>query len=127
MAGTISFVAGAAADVLPPPVGLSAKRSGTQHAENRGVAGRALPGPPIEGLREQPIMDAKGLTSTSTQGQSPGPSHKTSLIFERDENNGKMYLYIRDRRTGEEVLRIPRRILGDAEPQATGNCVDIRV
>jgi hypothetical protein len=126
MAGTISFMAGAAAEVLSTPVGSSAKRTGMQHAENRSVAGRAIPGQPTEGLRDQMALDAKGLAPAPSQGRSAAPANKTTMIFERDDS-GRMYLYIRDKRTGEEVIRIPRKILGDAEPKPSGSRLDIRV
>jgi len=127
MAGTISFLAGAPVEVLSPSAGSSANRSGMQHPGDHGVAGRAIARQPTQDLGGQPTLDAKGLAATAAQGEKAGPSSKTTLIFERDDKSGKMYLYIRDKRTGEEVIRIPRKILGDAEPQAAGSRVDIRV
>ncbi len=127
MAGTINFVAGAA-EVLPPPVGPSANRSGTQHAERRGAPDGSIPGQSTEGSRGQSAQAARVFATADARGQNAGLSNKTTLIFERDGDNGRMYLYIRDKRTGEEVMRIPSKVLDDAEPQPSPNCrVDIRV
>jgi uncharacterized FlaG/YvyC family protein len=128
MAGTISLVAGAAAEVLSPPDGSFAKRSGLQRAENRGLPKESMPGQATGSPRAESAQDGRGLASTVARGQNAGSSHKTMLIFERDDKSGKMYLYIRDKRTGEEVVRIPRKLLGDAEPEPeAGSRVDIRV
>ncbi len=127
MAGTINLVAGAA-EVLPPPVGSSANRSGTQHAERRGAPDRSIPGQSTEGARGPSVQAGKIAATADARGQNAGLSSKTTLIFQRDGENGRMYLYIRDKQTGEEVMRIPSKVLDDAESQPSpSRRVDIRV
>ncbi len=128
MAGTINLLAGAAAEVLPSPVGASLNRSATRRAESHSAPVTPLPRQPVESPSEQRAQVSSYPTPIPERAQTDGLAKRTTLTFERDLDNGKMYLYIKDKRTGEEVLRIPSKILKTVNPQAdTGHRVDVRI
>ncbi len=128
MAGTISMLAGAAAEVLPSPVGSSPNRSVTQRAESRSASVRSLPKQPVEGIPEKPAQDSRYPAAILERARSAGLGSRTTLMFERDVKDGRMYLYIKDKRTGEEEFCIPKKALETADPQpAPGHRVDVRI
>jgi uncharacterized FlaG/YvyC family protein len=128
MAGTISMLAGAAAEVLPPPVGSSPNRSGPQRSENRGAPESSAPKPPVEGIEEESAQHGKYLALLLERARNAGLANNTTLTFERDNLDGNMYLSIKDKRTGEEVIRIPKKYLENAAPhQGLGHRVDVRI
>ena len=128
MAGTISLLAGAAAEGLPSPVGASPNRSVAQRAENRSVPVRPLPEQPGEGLPVEPTQESIYPAAILERAQAAGLARRTTLTFERDIENGKMYVYIKDKSTGEEVIRIPNKILENASPQPEpDHQVDVRI
>jgi uncharacterized FlaG/YvyC family protein len=128
MAGTISLLAGAAAEVLPSPVGSSLSRSGPQRSEDRRAPERTAPKPPVEGIQEESFQDRKYLASLLEQARNAGLANSTTLTFERDDLDGDMYVSIKDKRTGEEVIRIPKKLLDSAVlHQGSGHCVDVRI
>lgn len=128
MAGTINLLAGAAAEVLPSPVGASPNRSVTQRAENRSAPVRPLPKQPVEDIPEQPAQDSLYPAAILERARSAGLANRTTLTFERDVENGKMYLYIKDKSTGADVIRIPNKILENANPQpGPSHQVDVRI
>ncbi len=128
MAGTINLLAGAAAEVLPSPVGASLNRSATQRAESHSAPVTPLSRQPVESPPERPAQPSSYPATSPERAQTAGLAKRTTLTFERDLDNGKMYLYIKDKRTGEEVLRIPSKILKTVNPQAdTGHRVDVRI
>ncbi len=127
MAGTISMLAGAA-EVLPSPGGSSPNRSVTPRAENHSAHVRSLPEQPVVGIPEQPAQGSRYSAEVLERARSAGLANRTSLMFERDIDDGKMYLYIKDKRTGDEVIRIPRKQLETADPQPVpGHRVDVRI
>ncbi len=128
MAGTISFLPGATAEGLPSPVGASPKRSVAQRGEYPSAPVRPLPEQPAEGLPEQPAETNIYPAAILERAQAAGLARRTTLIFERDVENGKMYVHIRDKSTGEEVTRIPNKILENASPQPEpDHQVDVRI
>ena len=128
MAGTISLLAGAAAEGLSSPAGASPIRSAAQRTEYRSAPARPLPEQPVEGLPEQPSQDSVYPASILEQARNAGLARRTTLTFERDIENGKMYVYIKDKSTGEEVIRIPNKILENASPQPEPyHQVDVRI
>jgi uncharacterized FlaG/YvyC family protein len=129
MAGTISMLTGAAAEVLSSPIGSSPIRSGPQRSENRSAPPESsLPNPPVVGVEEQPVQDQKYLASLLERARNAGLASTTTLTFERDNLDGNMYVSIKDKRTGEEVIRIPRKYLENAAPpQGPGHRVNVRI
>ena len=127
MADTISLLAGAAAEVLPSPVGSSPNRSETQRAANRSAPDKSLSNQPVDGIPEEPPQDRQYLAAVLERARSAGLSNHTMLTFERD-TDGKMYVYIKDKRTGEEVIRIPERILEHVDAKSVSSRrVDVRI
>lgn len=114
MAGTIDLLVRAAAEGLPPHVGPSQNRSVTPRAEGRIIPERPLPEQPDGNVPEVPAANGTYPAAAPNYDQETVLSKKTILTFERDDRDGKLYLYIKDKRTGEEVLRIPRKLLDDA-------------
>jgi hypothetical protein len=52
----------------------------------------------------------------------------TTIHFERSEENGKMYIYVKDKVTGEELYRIPRDLARNPEPQSSeARQLDVRI
>ncbi len=128
MAGTIDMLAGAAAEVLPSPVGTSPNRSVAQRVENTGAVDGSKRGLESAALSDGPAPDRTFLISVLEKARNAGLSKSTSLTFERDTTDGRMYLYIRDRHTGEEVVRIPKKFLEDATiNQGQSHRVDVRI
>jgi uncharacterized FlaG/YvyC family protein len=124
MAGTINPLAGAAAGILPSPAGSSSNRSANPRTEEHRAPVRSAPIPPEAGTQVERTL----LTSSLERARSAGLSQKTSLSFERDDESGKIYLSIKDRRTGEEVIRIPKKYLeGGDLPEKAGSRVDVRI
>jgi uncharacterized FlaG/YvyC family protein len=123
MAGTISPMAGAAAGILPSPVGSSPNRSANQRTAEHVAPVGSAPIPPEDNAQERAL-----LRSSLERARSAGLSQKTSLSFERDDENGKIYLSIKDRRTGEEVIRIPKKYMESGDPpEKAGGRVDVRI
>jgi len=128
MAGTINLMAGAAAGIFPSPVGSSPNRSATQRPEEHGTPGRSKLTPPEAGIPQEFAPERKLLTSSLERARNTLLSQKTSLSFERDDQDGKMYLSIKDRRSGEEVTRIPKKYAESGDPpQKAGSRVDVRI
>jgi uncharacterized FlaG/YvyC family protein len=128
MAGTITMLAGAIQEVLPSPVGTSPIRAAIQRPEEPGAVETSARKQDIEGLIEGPAPDKTYLASILERAQKVGLSNSSSLSFERDATDGKMYLYIRDKRTGDEIIRIPKKYLEDAVlNQGQSHRVDVRI
>jgi hypothetical protein len=62
------------------------------------------------------------------QARRAGLANDTTLTFERNDLHGNMYMSIKDKRTGEEIIRIPMKYSNDAAPhQESGHRVDVRI
>lgn len=128
MTGTIEMLAGAVAEVLPSPVGPLAIRSHAQRREDAGAVEKTEARLDVEALSGQDAPDKAFLASILEKARSAGFSKKTELSFEQDAANGQMYVYVRDKRTGEEVLRIPAEYLADAAlRKGQVHRVDVRI
>ncbi len=128
MAGAIDLLVRAAAEVLPSPVGASLNRSVTQRADYNSAPTRPLPGQPADRPTGPPAQEGPHHAANAERAPGAGLAKLTTLTFERDVDNGRMYLYIKEKRTGEEVLRIPSKILGTAERrEESGHRVDVRI
>ncbi len=53
---------------------------------------------------------------------------RTSVYYARDAEDGKMYLHVKDKRTGEDLYRIPKDYLKIPEPEVEPAArVDVRI
>lgn len=55
------------------------------------------------------------LVSLLKQAEAISLASRTVIYYARDEQSGRMYLYVKDRRTGEELYRIPKDYLPMAD------------
>jgi uncharacterized FlaG/YvyC family protein len=110
MAGEISFIAGAVAETLSPPTAASPNRSGHPRTAERSSPAKT------ESLPEGYSEDRALLNSILERARNVSLSNNTTLSFERDDADGRMYLHIKDKGTGQELCRIPKKYLSDIEP-----------
>lgn len=130
MAGEISQVSGVAAEALPSPAVATSNRSGAQRPDVRGVPVRppAAEETDMGGLQNRSPQDKTFLTSMLERAQSVALGNNTTISFERDDQDGKMYALVKDKRTGEELFRIPKNYLTSVDPHhREHHRVDVRV
>jgi hypothetical protein len=130
MAGEISSVAGAVAEAHSSPVAASPNRSGAPRSTHRSVPGSTPPH--NEGGREhlpEGYSEERALlNSILERARNVTLSHNTTLSFERDDADGRMYLHVKDKSTGEEICRIPKKYLSDIDPHLwQRHEVDVRI
>lgn len=65
--------------------------------------------------REAEQADKEALVSLLKQNEALSLASRTTIYYARDDQSGRMYLYVKDRRTGEELYRIPKDYLPAAE------------
>jgi len=130
MAGEISNLAGTALAARPAPAAPPAHRAGSR---------RPVPDADPEKAAALPATDKKGQAGGSPdlsssldemveKAQNRVLTNSTTLSFERDSLDGKMYICVKDRRTGEDLYRIPRNYLADSEASDTqSHQVDVRI
>ena len=130
MAGEISIIAGAVAEAHPSPVAASQNRSGAPRTAERIGPGRTASqdeGDTKE-LPEDYSEERALLYSILERTRNMTLSQNTTLSFERDDTDGRMYLHIKDKRTGEELYRIPKKYLSEVEPHLwQRHEVDVRI
>jgi uncharacterized FlaG/YvyC family protein len=72
--------------------------------------------------------DESYLVAKLEHAQDVALANTTTLSFERDAEDGRMYIHVRDKRTGEVLYRIPRNYLKDADPTLRPeHHVDLRI
>lgn len=64
---------------------------------------------------EMDQADKETLVSLLKQAEAISLASRTVIYYARDEQSGRMYLYVKDRRTGEELYRIPKDYLPAAD------------
>jgi uncharacterized FlaG/YvyC family protein len=122
MAGEISILPGAATEVLPSPVAISPNRSGAPKGSTpqQKKSAESVPA----GYPE----DQAVLGSILKRAQNVALANNTTLSFERDDADGKIYIYIKDKRTGEELYRIPKKLAANIDFQHDqSHKVDVRI
>ncbi len=130
MAGEISIIAGAVAEAHSSPVAASPNRSGPPRSAERIAPGRTAPQDEggAESLPEGYSEERALLNSILERARNVTLSKNTTLSFERDDTDGRMYLHVKDKRTGEELYRIPKKYLSDIEPHLwQRHEVDVRI
>jgi len=127
MAGDIGLIAGAAVEARSSPIAASTNRSAKQHSENQeapSLDSQRKRASPEDGNPEARAL----LTSMLERAQNVTLSNNTMLSFERDQDDGQMYLHVKDKRTGEELYRIPKKCLADIDPHLWQHQqVDVRI
>jgi uncharacterized FlaG/YvyC family protein len=123
MSGEISMITGVSVDALPSPVAASSNRFGSQRSTAPTEAPRApetgatQPGQDVQGKRSSTAEEIKLLDMKSEQVQQALMTHNAIFSFERDQEDGRMYLHVMDKLTGEEIYRIPKNYLRGTDPQ----------
>jgi uncharacterized FlaG/YvyC family protein len=62
-------------------------------------------------LQEAAQASKETLASVLEHAQRASLANDTTIYYQRDETNGRMYLHVKDKRTGEELYRIPKDYL----------------
>jgi len=120
MAGNL-IISAVTAD-LHSPVSASPSRVESKGAERK--TGASGPGQTPE---EPPLEDPGILEAHLTHARETITRENTTLSFERDAEDGRMYLHIRDKRTGEELERIPKSYLKNIPHILEFHQLDVRV
>jgi len=130
MAGEISIIAGAVAEAHPSPVAASQHRSGAPRTAERIGPGRTA-SRDESGANDVPegySEEREILNSILERARNVTFSKNTTLSFERDDTDGRMYLHVKDKTTGEELYRIPKKYLSELEPHLwQRHEVDVRI
>jgi uncharacterized FlaG/YvyC family protein len=105
-------------------------RSGSPRSADRRAPDRTAPQDEgrAEGLPEGVSEERALLNSILERARNVTLSKNTTLSFERDDTDGRMYLHVKDKSTGEELYRIPKKYLSDIEPHLwQRHEVDVRI
>jgi uncharacterized FlaG/YvyC family protein len=122
MTPEISMIAGIHADSLPSPVAESSSRSGSHSSpvtsENPKDSGAPAPNPVfrMENLPDNSAENKEQAEARLERIRKTMVGQNTKLSFERDGTDGHIYLHVRDKTTGEEILRIPEDYLKNSDP-----------
>ncbi len=134
MAGEMISISGVLADALPSPAAVSVYRTGSHRpaapAKARGAPETSTSHQKTgaEGLQRSEPDDKELLAKILERAQNIVLAQNNKLSFERDTQDGKMYMYIRDKNTGEEVYRIPKNYLKNVDPRLwEPHRVDVRI
>lgn len=120
MASGIESLLSALAKSAAPPLGPAARREVPHtQADYPSVDKTATSGRPASRKedtadprgREAEQIDKEALVSLSKQNEAVSLASRTTIYYARDDQSGRMYLYVKDRRTGEELYRIPKDYL----------------
>lgn len=119
MVGEISQLSGVALEALPSPAVATSNRSGVQRPEVGNVPDGPAPVKETDtgGLQDRSSKDKTALASMVERAQSVELGNNTTISFARDDQDGEMYVYVKDKRTGEELFRIPKHYLKSVDPQ----------
>ena len=80
------------------------------------------------GLQEDHPAENTFLTAMLEHAQSVILAQNTTLSFERSAEDGRMYIFVKDKQTGEEIYRIPRSYLNNIDPKIwQQHRVDLRI
>ena len=106
---------------MPPGPGARSEAPRTQ-AEHPSVDKAAPAGRPASKedstdprRGEMDQAEKETLVSLLKQAEAISLASRTVIYYARDEQSGRMYLYVKDRRTGEELYRIPKDYLPMAD------------
>ena len=135
MAIGINFLAGAVANSVPSLAGTATKRSGVEQRSAAPVDNEATRAEQAELLEKvQTEWSEKGVKEERQETSSlldlterMSFASDTTIHFQRNDDNGRMYMHVMDKRTGEELYRIPRDFLQEMESQADDHQVNVRI
>jgi uncharacterized FlaG/YvyC family protein len=130
MAGEISQITGVLTESLGLQAGTGLSRAAPRRQDAAGARepqptkSEPVPGKPQDGSPAEETY----LASRVERAQEAALAHTTTLTFERDEEDGRMYIHVKDKRTGEELYRIPRNYLQGIDPKLRhAHRVDVRI
>jgi uncharacterized FlaG/YvyC family protein len=103
------------------PIGPAARRDATKPGQDSGeatAAGRSAPDKETGGavLEEAAQAKKEELSLLLDHAQRSALASNTTIYYRRDDQNGRMYLHVMDKRTGEELYRIPKDFLPALDP-----------
>lgn len=134
MAGEIISISGALADAHPSPAAASTNRPSSHRPvvshEARGAPATSTPQTKTgtAGLQKSEPEDKELLARILERAENIVLARNNKLSFERDTEDGRMYLFIRDKNTGEEIFRIPKNYLKNTDPHLWGSHrLDVRI
>jgi uncharacterized FlaG/YvyC family protein len=135
MAYGINFLAGAVAHSVPSPAGTATKRSGVEQKSTAPLQNEATRAEQTELLEKvQDEWTEKGarekredLHSILELAETLSLASDTTIHFQRNDDNGRMYMHVMDKHTGEELYRIPRDFLQELEQQSENHHLDVRI
>jgi len=135
MANGINLIAGAVANSVPSPAGTATKRSGVaqkstapaDHEATRAEQAELLKKVQAQWSEKEVREKQRGPGSILELAENLSFASDTTIHFQRNDDNGRMYMHVMDKRTGEELYRIPRDFLQEMEPQSENHQVDVRI
>ncbi|MBM3791046.1 MAG: flagellar protein FlaG [Acidobacteria bacterium] len=105
----------AARNASPKPkterAGLAGDQSSNQRTELEKTARQT-------GWQEEALAGRETLKSLIEYAERAAFARDTTIVYRRDDQNGRMYLHVMDKRTGEELYRIPKDYLPALERAA---------
>jgi uncharacterized FlaG/YvyC family protein len=119
MASGINNLISAVTRSISVPVGPASRHSAParepDHRSEGGTdaAGQSNPQGDPGTAKWEEVMQAgrKTLAALSEYAQRAGLTNETTIYYQRDDQNGRMYLHVMDKHTGKELYRIPKDLL----------------
>ena len=135
MANGINFLAGAVANSVSSPAGTATKRSGVEHEPAPHTRNETSSTERVELLNKvQAQWDKTRVDETKESvgyilelSENLSLAKDTTIHFERNDENGKMYMHVCDKQTGEVLYRIPRDFLQDLSQEKLNLQLDVRI
>jgi uncharacterized FlaG/YvyC family protein len=129
MAVDISQIAGAATDLLSSSPYMSSASAGLRRPDPE-----ETPSTPAASNKEgEPAQEGRSdaktyLMDLLQRAQDVELGKDTTYSFERSDKDGKVYISVKDKRTGGELYRIPKHYLTDVDLQnKQRHQVDVRI
>jgi uncharacterized FlaG/YvyC family protein len=119
LVGEISQLSGAAVEAPPSPAVATSNRFGIQQPDVGSVLDKTAPAKETDtgGLQDGSPNKKTPLASMVAHARSVELGNNATITFERDHQDGKMYVHVKDKSTGKELFRIPENYLKSADPQ----------
>jgi uncharacterized FlaG/YvyC family protein len=126
MAVDISQIAGVATDLLSSSASVSLASVGSHRADPEGAPGISTASKKEGKTAQEGTSGDKGYVME--RAQNAEIANNTTFSFERSDTDGKVYMSVKDKRTGKEICRIPKNYLSGIDPQyKPRHQVDVRI
>ena len=129
MAVDISQIAGPATDLLSSSPHVSSASAGPRRPDPEETP--SIPAASNNGGEPAQEGGSNGKTylmDLLQHAQDVELGKNTTYSFERSDKDDKMYISVKDKRTGGELYRIPKHYLSDVDPQhKPRHQVDVRI